>query len=75
MVLEQLSPGRREVATSGGERDRSRAWTHDITPPLRNGFQTFPNAQQGEQQGEWREGIGGGGDVQAHVEEEGLRQR
>ncbi len=30
MVLEQLSPGRREVVTSGGERDRRRVWTHDI---------------------------------------------
>ncbi len=33
VVLEQLSPGRREVATSGGERDHRQAWTHDITPP------------------------------------------
>ncbi len=56
MVLEQLSPGRREVATSGGERDRRRAWTHDITPPLRNGFQTFPSAQQGERQSGGRVG-------------------
>ncbi len=61
MVLEPLSPGRREVVTSGGERDRRQAWTHDITPPLRNGFQTFSSAQQGERQS------GGGG-----VEEEGL---
>ncbi len=55
MVLEPLSPGRREVVTSGGERDRRQAWTHDITPPLRNGFQTFSSAQQGERQS------GGGG--------------
>ncbi len=29
MVLEQLSPGRREVETSGGERDHRRGCTHD----------------------------------------------
>ncbi len=29
VVLEPLSPGRREVVTSGGERDHRRAWTHD----------------------------------------------
>ncbi len=29
VVLEQLSPGRQEVATSGGERDHRQARTHD----------------------------------------------
>ncbi len=29
MVLEQLSPGRLEVGTSGGERDHRQTWTHD----------------------------------------------
>ncbi len=32
MVLEQFNPGRRDVATSGSERDRRRAWTHDSIP-------------------------------------------
>ncbi len=31
VVLEQLSPGRLEVATSGGERDHRQVWTHDRT--------------------------------------------
>ncbi len=29
VVLEQISPGRWEVETSGGERDHRQAWTHD----------------------------------------------
>ncbi len=29
VVLEQLSPGRREVAPSGGERDHHQAWSLD----------------------------------------------
>ncbi len=69
MVLEQLSPGRREVVTSGGERDRRRAWTYDITPPQRNGFQTFPCAQQGERQSGGGVGCWWG---EEEVEEEGL---
>ncbi len=31
VVLEQLSPGRLEVATSGGERDHRQVWAHDRT--------------------------------------------
>ncbi len=26
----EMSPGGREVVTSGGEREKHRAWTHDI---------------------------------------------
>lgn len=33
--------GRMEVAPSGGEKEEHRVRTHDRTPPLRNGFQTF----------------------------------
>ncbi len=31
--LREMSPGGREMPTSGGEREKRRAWTHDITPP------------------------------------------
>ncbi len=31
--LREISPGEREMATSGGEREERQAWTHDI-----NGF-------------------------------------
>ncbi len=27
--LREISPGEREMATSGGEREESQAWTHD----------------------------------------------
>ncbi len=29
MEFREMSPGRREMATSGGEREEHRAWTHD----------------------------------------------
>ncbi len=52
-----MSPGGREMATSGGEREEL-----DITTPLRNGFQTFPRVQQGKRQsgGGVAGGMGGG---------------
>ncbi len=56
----EISPGGREMVTSGGEREKHRAWTHDI-PPLRNGFQTFPSAQHGDRQSWGRVGGGMGG--------------
>ncbi len=28
--LREISPGEREMATSGGEREERQAWTHDI---------------------------------------------
>ncbi len=43
--LREISPGEREMATSGGEREERQAWTHDRTPPSRNGFQTFPKTE------------------------------
>ncbi len=66
----EMSPAGREMVTSGGEREKHRAWTHDMTPSLRNGFQTFPSAQQGERQS--GSGVGRGMGGQAHLEEEGL---
>ncbi len=35
--LREISPGEREMATSGGEREERQAWTHD------NLLQTFMN--------------------------------
>ncbi len=29
--MKEMSPGGREMATSGGEREERRAWTHDNT--------------------------------------------
>ncbi len=29
--LREISPGEREMATSGGEREERQAWTHDST--------------------------------------------
>ncbi len=31
--LREISPGEREMVTSGGEREERQAWTHDMTPP------------------------------------------
>ncbi len=31
--LREISSRGREMATSGGEREKRQAWTHDITPP------------------------------------------
>ncbi len=42
------------MATSGGEREERQAWTHDRTPPSRNGFQTFPQNRNPKV----REGVG-----------------
>ncbi len=42
------------MATSGGEREERQAWTHDKTPPSRNGFQTFPQNRNPKV----REGVG-----------------
>ncbi len=44
------------MATSGGEREERQAWTHDRTPPSRNGFQTFPKNRNPKV----REGVGKG---------------
>ncbi len=30
MWLREISPGEREIVTSGGEREERQAWTHDI---------------------------------------------
>ncbi len=32
MWLREISPGEREIATSGGEREERQAWTHDTSP-------------------------------------------
>ncbi len=68
--LREISPGEREMATSGGEREERQAWTHDRTPPSRNGFQTFPQNRNPKV----REGVGKGGGMagQARVAAEGL---
>ncbi len=31
MEFREMSPGGRKMATSGGEREKRRAWTHDST--------------------------------------------
>ncbi len=31
MEIREMSPGGREMATSGGEREEHRAWTHDTS--------------------------------------------
>ncbi len=58
------------MATSGGEREERQAWTHDRTPPSRNGFKTFPQNRNPNV----REGVGKGGGMagQARVAAEGL---
>ncbi len=33
--LREISSRGREMATSGGEREKRQAWTHDINPPLK----------------------------------------
>ncbi len=57
--------GGQEMVTSGGERKKCRARTHDRTPPLRNGFQTFSSAHPGGRQSGGG-AMGWGGD-QVHV--------
>ncbi len=50
------------MVTSGGERNKCRAWTYDRTPPLRNGLQMFPSAHPaGRQSGSGVVGWGGPG--------------
>ncbi len=40
--LREMSPGGGEMPTSGGEREKRRAWTHDITPPLKERLSDVP---------------------------------
>ncbi len=61
MQFGEWSPGGQEMVTSGGEGKKCRARTHDRTPPLRNGFQTFPSAHPGGRESGGRAmGWGGG---------------
>ncbi len=47
--------------------------THDRTPPLRNGFQTFHHTKKKKFRGRWKGGGPGGGMAgQARVAEEGM---
>ncbi len=45
--LREISPGEREMATSGGEREEHQAWTHDKISfnVYFNALQLFPHSQ------------------------------
>ncbi len=58
--LREISPGEREIATSGGEREERQAWTHDMTPPLKERLPDVPECpKRGTAERGWSRGRDG----------------
>ncbi len=60
--LRKISPGEREMATFGSEREERQAWTHDRTPPPFK--ERLPDASPKQESkssgGSWKGGRDGG---------------